>query len=250
MPRSRGLCGPCWNLIVSGTVQGEGRDVSRTPTMTGLDREYLFGAFRLNVSTRQLWQATQEVTLPLKAFECLVYLIENRARAVSRSELFQTVWRNVHLTENVLDQTIFVLRRTLDDTTPGSTHIKTVRGFGYHWVAPVETETAQESTVLPSVHADVPRARLSKQWQWGYGASSSCPFCSSWPSCFRSTCAGVGNTRQTTINGRMVRRSPWYCPRTSVPEANRGFATVRWVSSPNGCAPPDCRWCRVKPSLR
>lgn len=141
-------------------------DVWRMPTMTGPDREHLFGAFRLNVSTRQLWQENQEVTLPLKAFECLAYLIENRARAVSRSELFQAVWRNAHLTENVLDQTIFVLRRALDDTSPGNTHIKTVRGFGYHWVAPVESAAAVESTTASAVRAEVPSPRIEKRWWW------------------------------------------------------------------------------------
>lgn len=129
--------------------------------MTDPGREYIFGPFRLNVSTRQLWQESQEVTLPLKVFECLVYLIENRTRAVSRGELFENVWRNAHLTENVLDQTIFVLRRTLDDAAPGTTHIKTVRGFGYHWVASVEAGATSELDVSPPIPAEVPRKRVS-----------------------------------------------------------------------------------------
>lgn len=100
---------------------------------------YRFDEFRLNPARHELWRGDQELTLPLKAFSCLVYLVEHRDRAVGREELIDAVWHKENLADSVLSQAIVEARRALDDNGGEPRYIQTVRGFGYRWAAPVET---------------------------------------------------------------------------------------------------------------
>lgn len=101
--------------------------------------EYRFGEFRLDLAQRKLLRGDEEVALPLKVFQCLDYLIENRDRAVGRDELIDAVWGSANLSDGVLAQAILRARQALGDSGQDQQYIETVRGFGYRWAAPVET---------------------------------------------------------------------------------------------------------------
>ncbi|MGH9379365.1 MAG: winged helix-turn-helix domain-containing protein [Thermoanaerobaculia bacterium] len=111
---------------------------------------YRFGEFRLDVGRRQLWRGLQEVPLHRKAFDCIVYLIEHRERAVERNELFAAVWGDVQLSDGVLHQSIFEARRALRDNGREQRFIETVRAFGYRWAVPV---VAEEAAAAPNPRA-------------------------------------------------------------------------------------------------
>lgn len=120
-----------------------------------IHRIHHFGDFRLDPAARTLYRGNDALTLPARAFDCIVYLIERRERAVGRDELIAGVWGKPDVSDGVLGQTILVARRTLDDTGREQTVIRTVLRFGYHWVAAVETieassvDPAAVATVLP-----------------------------------------------------------------------------------------------------
>lgn len=99
---------------------------------------YRFGEFRVDPATRRLWKGDDSVALRPKVFDCIVYLIEHRDRAVGRDELISAVWGKVDISDGVLGQTILQARRSLDDTGREQTTVRTVQGFGYHWVAKIE----------------------------------------------------------------------------------------------------------------
>lgn len=101
--------------------------------------EYRFGEFRLDLAQRKLLRGDEEVALPLKVFQSLDYLIENRDRAVGRDELIDAVWGSANLSDGVLAQAILRARQALGDSGQDQQYIETVRGFGYRWAAPVET---------------------------------------------------------------------------------------------------------------
>lgn len=110
---------------------------------------YRFGELRLDPARRELWRGDEELALPPKAFGCLVYLIENRDRAVGRDELIEAVWHKENLTDSVLGQAIVDARRALGGNGEEHPYIQTVRGFGYRWATPVETvESIGASTDL------------------------------------------------------------------------------------------------------
>lgn len=112
--------------------------------------KYLFGEFELNPASRELLRQGKAVALRPKSLECLVYLIENRARAVGRDELISAVWGRVDVADTVVAQTLLRARKALDDTGNQQGMIRTVPRFGYQWVAPVqEVALAYEGEAMP-----------------------------------------------------------------------------------------------------
>lgn len=104
--------------------------------------KYRFGEFLLDPARRELLRGDSPLRLPPKAFDCLVYLVEHRERAVGRDELIAAVWGRAEVDDNLLDQAMTRLRRTLDDTDETRRLIRTVPRFGYSWVAPVQADEA------------------------------------------------------------------------------------------------------------
>lgn len=115
---------------------------------------YRFGEFRLDAATRQLWRGAEPVSLPPKVFDCIVYLVEHRERAVGRDELIAAVWGKVDITDSVLGQTILQARRALDDTGKEQGAIRTVLRFGYHWVAAVDVLSEPAPAAIAPVDAE------------------------------------------------------------------------------------------------
>lgn len=56
---------------------------------------FRFADFQLDPAARELRQDGRRVALPPKSLECLIYLIEQRDRAVGRDELISAVWGRV-----------------------------------------------------------------------------------------------------------------------------------------------------------
>lgn len=99
-------------------------------------RIYEFDGFRLSTATRQLWRPDGSVSvLPARVFDCVLHLLEQRARAVGRDELIAAVWNQTEVGDNVLAQLLARTRKLLDDGGDEQRVIRTIPGFGYHWVA-------------------------------------------------------------------------------------------------------------------
>src|SRR5262245_55361453 len=98
------------------------------PAATG---EYLFGPFRLNVASMQLWRGDDLVTITPKAFDTLLVLIANRDRLLRKEELLAAVWPNSFVSEDSLAQNITVLRRALGDDPNQPQYIATLPRRGY-----------------------------------------------------------------------------------------------------------------------
>ncbi len=105
---------------------------------------YRFDAFVLDTATRSLQRAGVSITLARRAFECLVHLLVHRERAIGRDELIDVLWRRDDVSYNQLAQLVLSVRQALGDSGSSQRVIRTVAGFGYHWVAPVIEEPAQD----------------------------------------------------------------------------------------------------------
>jgi DNA-binding winged helix-turn-helix (wHTH) protein len=117
---------------------------------------YRFDHFELDALSRELRHDGSAVALPLKSFDCLVYLLERRDRAVGRDELISAVWGRVDVSDALLGQTLARARRAVDDSGDQQRVIRTVPRFGYRWVAPVEVVEAAETPPSPAVAARPP----------------------------------------------------------------------------------------------
>jgi len=117
------------------------------PLPTG---EYLFGPFRLDVASMQLWRGDDLVTITPKAFDTLLVLIANRDRLLKKDELLGAVWPNSFVSEDSLAQNITVLRRTLGDDPNLPHYIATTPRRGYRFIGPV-TERARKGSAAAQV---------------------------------------------------------------------------------------------------
>ncbi|MBO9662518.1 winged helix-turn-helix domain-containing protein [Dokdonella sp.] len=99
------------------------------------NRLYRFGKFQLTNGARELRREGERVPLARRAFDCLLYLIEHRDRAVGRDELTAAVWGRVDVTDAQLSQVMLQARRAIDDSGQAQSAVRTLPGFGYRWIA-------------------------------------------------------------------------------------------------------------------
>src|SRR3982750_4677760 len=116
-----------------------------------------YGRFRVFAGTREVRDGDALVELPARAFDCLVYLIEHRDRAVGRDELIAAVWGRADVSEALLNHTILKIRRALGG---GQEWIRTVPRFGYRWAGPIDEgdEDIAQAPATPS------KLKFSTRW--------------------------------------------------------------------------------------
>src|SRR5215469_3111294 len=91
---------------------------------------YEFGPFRLEPSERLLLRAGESVSLPPKAFETLLLMVQNSGHVLSKDELMRSLWPNTFVEENNLTQHISTLRRALGEGAGENGYIETVPKLG------------------------------------------------------------------------------------------------------------------------
>jgi Tol biopolymer transport system component/DNA-binding winged helix-turn-helix (wHTH) protein len=99
-----------------------------------------FGDFTLDQAQRRLLRAGQDVYLPPKTFELLLYLVRNSGRVISKDELLEALWPDVNVVENTLAQRIREIREALGEGAQGARFIKTVPRVGYQFIGVLEDE--------------------------------------------------------------------------------------------------------------
>lgn len=111
---------------------------------------YKFGNFRLDVAKRLLLKGVDEI-VPLmpKAFDTLLYLVQNSGKVIEKDELMAEIWADTIVEENNLTQNISILRRVFGEKPGEHRFIVTVPGHGYKFVAEVtkEAEMSEPSAV-------------------------------------------------------------------------------------------------------
>jgi DNA-binding winged helix-turn-helix (wHTH) protein len=86
---------------------------------------YRFGAFTLDTNCEVLLVADgTEVPLRPKSFTLLLLLVENAGRTVSKEKIMASVWPNLFVTENNINQCVHEIRRAFG---AGAKHILRTR---------------------------------------------------------------------------------------------------------------------------
>ncbi len=94
---------------------------------------YEFEDFRLDTAHLMLSRNGEEISLTPKVVETLLALVERSGEIVSKDELMDRLWANAFVEESNLVQNIYVLRKTLGETTGGKPLIETLRRRGYRF---------------------------------------------------------------------------------------------------------------------
>lgn len=95
---------------------------------------YKFSSFELDTDHQELVSHGQPVAIPPKAFSVLIYLIENRERMVSKSELMDQFW-TLGVSEAALQTTISIVRKAVGEKGRSNQTIRTYHGRGFRFVA-------------------------------------------------------------------------------------------------------------------
>jgi eukaryotic-like serine/threonine-protein kinase len=112
---------------------------------------FKFGKFQVDALARTLRREEEIVTLNRRAFDVLLYLVQNPGKVVSRDELLKNVWSDTFVDENSLAQSISVLRRALDEKPGDHSYIVTLPGRGYQFVSPVQVVAPENLSIVADV---------------------------------------------------------------------------------------------------
>ena len=91
-----------------------------------------FGPIKLDVARHSVQVNGQEVTMPLKEFEVLEYLMENTGRVLTRGQLMDRIWGSNYVGDGkTLDVHIKRIRSKIEQDPANPKLLHTVRGLGY-----------------------------------------------------------------------------------------------------------------------
>ncbi len=104
---------------------------------------YQFDNVRVEREGFRVWKADAPVQIEPKAFQVLVFLIENRGRLIEKRELLDAIWKETFVTENALTREIAQLRKALGENAREAKYIETVPTKGYRFIADVELKNGR-----------------------------------------------------------------------------------------------------------
>jgi two-component system response regulator RegX3 len=90
------------------------------------------GPVHIDVERHQVKIDNNSVSLPLKEFELLEYLIRNTGRVLTRAQLIDRVWGSDYFGDTkTLDVHVKRLRAKIEKDPANPVYIQTIRGLGY-----------------------------------------------------------------------------------------------------------------------
>lgn len=113
---------------------------------------YRFENCTLDVAARELRRDGVLCPVEPQVFDLLHFLIENRARVVTRDEIFQAVWHGRIVSESVLDSRVNAARTAIGDNGKVQRLIRTFRRKGLRFIGPMRDERSPvgPTAVVPS----------------------------------------------------------------------------------------------------
>lgn len=120
-------------------------------------RRFRFGSFEVDLQDQELYNRGIRVALQRKPFRMLELLLRKRGTLVTREELAEHLWPNLHVSfDRGLNTAVNVLRRALGDSPGNCRYIETRSGIGYRFIAHVEEIT--DAKHVEKSHVRQPRS--------------------------------------------------------------------------------------------
>ena len=101
-------------------------------TSTAADVQLSAGPVKIDVERHQVSINDQLISLPLKEFELLEFLVRNSGRVLTRTQLIDRVWGSDYFGDTkTLDVHVKRLRSKIEIDPANPLYIQTIRGLGY-----------------------------------------------------------------------------------------------------------------------
>jgi len=115
---------------------------------------YLFGDYCLDTQRYELHRGSMPIALRPKVYQVLTDLLKHHDRVVLKQELLDHVWPDQVVGDAALNSYIMDIRKALGDGGGSQRFLRTLRGRGYRFIAPVEVqEPARPVSPSPIGHA-------------------------------------------------------------------------------------------------
>src|SRR5215472_15867689 len=95
----------------------------------------MIASLGLDRTNQCAWRGADQISLSPKAFSVLLYLFERPGRLVTKQELLDAVWADIHVTEGVLKRAVLEIRKALGDPVDEPRFIQTLHRRGYRFLA-------------------------------------------------------------------------------------------------------------------
>ena len=97
-----------------------------------------FRPFHLDPADARLWRGKRPLRLRPKSFAVLHYLVTHAGRLVTKQELLDAVWGDVHVGDDVIKTAVKEIRQALGDSIAAPRFVATVHRSGCRFIAPVD----------------------------------------------------------------------------------------------------------------
>ncbi len=92
------------------------------------------GDITIDCTRREVYKGNTLLEMPLKEFELLKMLVQNKGKVLSREHLLDKIWGFDYYGETrTVDVHIRYLRQKIEDNDDSPTYIETIRGIGYRF---------------------------------------------------------------------------------------------------------------------
>src|ERR1700679_3029375 len=134
---------------------------------------YQFSDFELATERYELRRDGIALHVEPLVFDLILLLLRSPGRVVSREEMVERIWQGRLVSESTIDGCIKSARRILGDSGDSQSYIRTVRGRGFEFAAPVKAldegqsninslqDQTQEPPSAPSLPGRPPGAEVS-----------------------------------------------------------------------------------------
>ena len=103
-----------------------------------------FGPFELDRENQSVRRNGAEIHIPPKAYAVLLHLADRAGTLITKDELLDAVWGELHVTDGALKRCVADLRKALQDSADEPRYIQTLHGRGYRFLP--EAGVAASST--------------------------------------------------------------------------------------------------------
>ncbi len=104
----------------------------RTSEVTATEGGLKVGPVEIDQDRHQVLIRGEEMAMPLKEFELLLYLIQNSGRVLTRNQLIDRIWGSDYFGDTkTLDVHIKRIRARVEKDPANPKYLQTVRGVGY-----------------------------------------------------------------------------------------------------------------------
>jgi len=106
--------------------------------------QFLFRDCVLDPDRRELTRESRGIAVGPQVFDLLAYLLQNRARVVSKNDLLDAVWGGRIVSESTLTSHINAVRKAIGDTGEEQRLVRTIARKGYRFVGEVRESDVSE----------------------------------------------------------------------------------------------------------